>query len=138
MRIGTMLSDILRGIVQPVATELYPFERREPPARLRGKLVWDPSSCIGCGLGEKDCPAEALRLIVIDKKAKRFAMRYHIDRCTFCAQCVQSCRQGCLQMDPAAWELAALDPGSFVIYYGEPENVHTALADQSADHPSPG
>jgi formate hydrogenlyase subunit 6/NADH:ubiquinone oxidoreductase subunit I len=71
----------------------------------------------------KDCPAQALELITLDKKAKRFVMRYHVDRCTFCAQCVESCRFNCIGLKNDQWELASNDRGDFTIMYGRPEDV---------------
>ena len=94
MKLTTMWKDALSSLFKPAATQRYPFVRREAPEHLRGQLHWDPSACTGCGLCAKDCPADALEVIVLDKKAKRFVMHYHVDRCTFCAQCVSSCRQG--------------------------------------------
>jgi len=85
-----------------------------------------------------DCPAQAINMIVIDKKAKRFVMEYHVDRCIFCAQCVNSCRQEGLSLSNDDWELAAFDKGSFTIYFGDPEDVETVLAGlASPDDESP-
>jgi formate hydrogenlyase subunit 6/NADH:ubiquinone oxidoreductase subunit I len=128
MKIGTMLGDVVKSFFQAPVTERYPFERREAPERLRGKLVWDSEQCTGCGLCAKDCPASAIEVIVLDKAAKRFVLLYHVDRCTFCAQCVQSCRQGCLAMSSDQWELAAFDKGAFGLYYGDAEDVEAVLA----------
>jgi len=64
---------------------------------------------------------------VLDKKAKRFVFRYHVDRCTFCGQCVESCRQGCLQMANDEWELAALSKQGFDVYYGDDADVQSVL-----------
>ncbi len=115
MKFGSMLKDISQALVQQPATEQYPSVRRPVPERLRGRLVWNPATCTGCGLCATDCPAKAIELLVLDKKAKRFVMTYHIDRCTFCAQCVQSCRQGCLNMAANHWELAAFDRDDFLL-----------------------
>ena len=96
-KLGTMLGDVMRSLFRSPATELYPFVRKPSPDRLRGKLVWEPEKCAGCMLCVKDCPSDAIELIVLDKVKKRFVLRYHADRCTFCAQCVVSCRFDCLQ-----------------------------------------
>jgi len=65
---------------------------------------------------------------MVDRAAKRFVLRYHIDRCTFCAQCVQTCRFGCLQMSNEQWELAATRKEPFDVYYGLEADVDALLA----------
>ncbi len=127
MKISGMLSDLLRSLFKRPATEQYPFIKRKPPERLRGELHYDPSNCSGCMLCMKDCPANALELIVIDRKAKRFVMRYHADRCTFCAQCVSSCRFKCLNMSNEEYELAALTKAPFTVHYGNESDIQAIL-----------
>jgi formate hydrogenlyase subunit 6/NADH:ubiquinone oxidoreductase subunit I len=128
MKLGAMLSDVTTSLFKHPVTERYPFERREAPQRLRGLLCWDATECVGCGLCAKDCPANAIEVTIIDRKAKKFVLAYHADRCTFCAQCVHSCRQGCLEMSNQEWELAALTKEPFLLYYGDPEDVELVLA----------
>lgn len=127
-RVAAMLNDILGSLFKRPMTELYPFERHPAPERLRGKLTWNPEKCTGCALCSKDCPSNAIELITLDKKAKRFVMEYHADRCTYCAQCVQNCRFECLNMSHEQWELAALNKEPFTVYYGKDEDVQAVLA----------
>src|SRR5450756_567391 len=88
MRIGAMLGDISRSLFKRPVTERYPFERKAAPERLRGQLTFDPTKCTGCKICVRDCPANGIEIMVVDKVAKRFVMRFHTDRCTYCAQCV--------------------------------------------------
>lgn len=127
MTIGVMFSDIVRSFFKKPFTEHYPFERKDAPDRLRGKFIWNPEKCTGCQLCVKDCPADAIELIVLDKATKRFMMRYHIDRCTFCAQCVESCRQNCIHLSNTEWELASLTKQSFLVEYGRDEDLRFYL-----------
>jgi len=127
MRIGSMIGDVIRSLFRRPATEMYPFERSPAPEHFRGKLHYDPEKCSGCQLCVKDCPANAIELLVVDKVNKRFVMRYHLDRCTFCDQCVVSCRFKCLSLSNEEWELAALTHKPFTVYYGKEEDVHEFL-----------
>lgn len=123
MKIGSMLKDVLESLFKKPITQRYPFTKTPPPERYRGKLYWDPSKCTGCQLCIKDCPSDAIELIVIDRAAKRFVIKYHSDRCTYCAQCVVNCRFKCLGMSNEQWELAAATKEPFTIYYGKDEDI---------------
>lgn len=127
MRFGLLLADALRSLFRRPFTQLYPFERRPAPIRLRGALRWDRTACTGCQLCVKDCPANALELLTVDKAAKRFVLRYHADRCAYCAQCVQNCRFKCLSMSAEQWELASTAKEPFTVYYGDEQDVETFL-----------
>jgi formate hydrogenlyase subunit 6/NADH:ubiquinone oxidoreductase subunit I len=115
-------------------TERYPFERKPTPERLRGKLTFDPSKCTGCKICVRDCPALGVELMVVDKVNKRFVMRFHTDRCTYCAQCVVSCNFDALGMSHEQWELAALSREPFLVQLGRDEDID-ALVKQIACAP---
>ncbi|NDJ77698.1 MAG: 4Fe-4S dicluster domain-containing protein [Chloroflexi bacterium] len=129
MKLSTMWKEALGSLVQRPATEKYPFVRQEAPEHLRSKLHWDLEGCTGCSLCAKDCPANAIEIITIDKKAKRFVFHYYVDRCTFCGQCVASCNKDCIELVNNEWELAALDKDNFELYYGNDADVDSVLAE---------
>jgi formate hydrogenlyase subunit 6/NADH:ubiquinone oxidoreductase subunit I len=135
MRIGIMLPDVSGALFRRPATENYPLVRNSDPVRLRSFLQWDPEACTGCGLCAMDCPAEAIHVTVLDRKEKRFVMAYYVDRCTFCGQCVESCRQGSLSMANDHWELAALNKDPFLVYLGDEDDVTEVLAGKPAGGP---
>jgi formate hydrogenlyase subunit 6/NADH:ubiquinone oxidoreductase subunit I len=130
-KLVTMFSDVVRSLFHRPVTELYPFEKTEAPERMRGKLEWDRETCTGCGLCVTDCPAFALHLTVLDRKAKRFTMDYNVDCCIFCGQCMQSCRSGSITMPSTQWELAALSRQPFLYHYGDAQDVEQVLAGKS-------
>ena len=74
-----------------------------------------------------DCPANALTLFTLDKTTRRFVLEYHIDRCAFCGQCSESCKQHALWMSHTEWELATSDRESLTLRYGLPDDVQHVL-----------
>ncbi|HPH95734.1 MAG TPA: 4Fe-4S binding protein [Anaerolineaceae bacterium] len=135
MKIGALLGDVFRSLFKPPATERYPVEKKPAPMRLRGKLVYDSSKCTGCQLCAKDCPCDAIEIITIDRAAKRFIMRYRVDRCTFCAQCVESCRFGCLDLSNEEWELASVQKDPFTLTFGSEADLEAFLAKTTGAQP---
>lgn len=118
-----MLKDMARSAFKRPITECYPAERRPAAEEFRGMLHWTPDECTGCGLCVKDCPAEAIELITVDKATKKFVLRFHVDRCTFCGQCAYSCRFNCITLSNDEWELAELDRDEFTVTYGTAEDI---------------
>jgi formate hydrogenlyase subunit 6/NADH:ubiquinone oxidoreductase subunit I len=119
---------MVKAMIHRPVTQRYPFERLAAPERFRSKLQWNLNECTGCGLCVKDCPANAIDVVTLDRKAKRFVFRYHVDRCTFCGQCVATCNKHCLSMPQDDWELAALNRDEFVVFYGNEADVQSVLA----------
>jgi len=131
MKIGAMFKDIAGSLFKKPVTELYPYVKKDAPEKFRGALVWDPEKCTGCMLCMKDCPANGIELIVLDRANKRFVMRYNADKCVYCSQCVVNCRFNCLSMSDNQWELASVSKEPFEVYYGRDEDVQFLL-DQAA------
>jgi len=122
MRIGTMFKDILRSFFTHHTTQLYPAERITPPERYRGILSYNSSVCTGCSLCVKDCPSAAIELVILDRAAKQYVMKYHMDRCIYCGQCVVNCKPKGIGMSNQDWEHAALDK-NFMVYYGKDDDI---------------
>ncbi len=80
-----------------------------------------------------DCPANALVLFTIDKASKRFVLDYRVDRCTFCGQCTESCKQDALWMSHTDWELATGDRASLTRRFGLDEDIRHVV-----NTPTPG
>jgi formate hydrogenlyase subunit 6/NADH:ubiquinone oxidoreductase subunit I len=133
-----MFQDIFESFFKKHATRLYPAERVSPPERYRGVLSYTPSACTGCSLCVKDCPSDAIELVILDRAAKRYVVKYHMDRCIYCGQCMVNCKFKCIGMSNQEWEHAALDR-DFLVHYGREDDIAEYLASlaQTAAEPAP-
>ena len=91
MRIAVFLPELVRHLFRKPNTVDYPFKKLAVPKDFRGTPYLQPALCIVCRACERDCPAEAIEITVVDEAAKQFRMVIHNDRCIHCAQCVDSC-----------------------------------------------
>ena len=137
MRIGSMFKDVIRSFFTKSTTRLYPVERVSPPERYRGILSYNASVCTGCSLCVKDCPSDAIELVILNRAAKQYVMKYHMDRCIYCGQCMVNCKPKGIAMSNQEWEHAALEK-KFMVYYGKDEDIAKFLESlaESASEPT--
>ncbi len=66
------------------------------PPYFRGKVTVEPALCTGCGACVRDCPAFALEL---EREGReRFRLIHYHDRCAYCGQRQDVCRQGAIRL----------------------------------------
>ena len=93
------------------ATEKYPAAPASVAEGFRGKQVLDLKNCIGCSLCARECPANAIEMVIVDGKKKPLI---HLDRCVFCYQCADSCPRKVFQTSKV-FELATTEKSTLVI-----------------------
>ena len=103
----------------------YPDERREYPARYRGRhrLTLYPTGdirCTACFLCATACPAKCIYIEAAehpDPKIEKFPNRYEIDTllCIYCGYCVEACPVDAIRMDTGLHpEVYPPDPRMFI------------------------
>jgi formate hydrogenlyase subunit 6/NADH:ubiquinone oxidoreductase subunit I len=137
-RPGIMFREVLRSAVRKPVTVRYPFVKVEMPPRFRGKLAFNPSTCIGCKICERDCPSAAITIRKIADK--KFECDIDLAKCIYCAQCVDSCPRKSLATTED-FELAQLARGKLKVVYtgqsgGQP-TIGSSLAPVIVPPPAP-
>ena len=103
----------------------YPNERRDYPARYRGRhrltLYNDGGvKCTSCFLCATACPAKCIYIEPAehdDPEVEKFPHRYEIDTllCIYCGYCVEACPVDAIRMDTGIHpEVYGSDPRSFI------------------------
>ncbi len=127
--IAAMSMELMESLlVRKPATVMYPIERLSPPDRFRGRMVYDPGTCTLCGLCQRDCPADVIK--VIRKRVEREDgkketvghVEFEMDRCIFCGQCAYSCNSGSITFSKE-FELAQPTRDLFMVGGGAQDEV---------------
>ena len=72
----------LGSLFKKPETVLYPVEKKEAPAGLKGHIVNDADVCILCGICQRRCPCAA---IVVEKPNRKWTIDRF--RCVQCGTC---------------------------------------------------
>jgi len=90
------IGTVLKNLFSKPATTLYPYVKKEYPVATRGHIAITIEDCIFCGICEKKCPSDAIKVVRTDKswEIQRFG-------CIQCGACVEACPKKCLAMKTA-------------------------------------
>lgn len=90
---ANMIYHIVRNFLNKPSTRLYPEKQREPFERFRGKIFFENENCIYCGICERKCPADAIK---VDRKNTSWELNAY--RCIICGECSTSCPKKCIKL----------------------------------------
>ena len=77
------------GIATGRVTLPYPAKPRPAPANFRGRPIFHPAKCIGCGGCASNCPAR--EILILDVCQELRILKYLGQRCTYCGRCADVC-----------------------------------------------
>lgn len=118
-----MIGNIFSNLFSKPATRKYPFEKREPYDKVRGRIDMDIDTCIFCGICSRKCPSNA---ITVNRNEKA----WEIDpfKCILCSECEEVCPKKCIRME-AQYKTSAYEK-SKLKYIQLPKPVQPAEGQQ--------
>ena len=110
LRMPSLAKKAINQVFTKPATEKYPSVKPQLADNFRGQPVFDFSSCIGCGLCSRDCPAKAIDMVEVEGKKRP---QINLSKCVFCFQCAETCPKKAIKTS-SNFELATTDKSSLV------------------------
>jgi hydrogenase-4 component H len=74
----------------------YPSQGRPTPEHFRGRPIFDPTKCTGCGGCANNCPAR--EILISDLCQEIRVVSYLGQRCTYCGRCAEVCPEKAITM----------------------------------------
>jgi hydrogenase-4 component H len=87
------LKEAIKAIFKGPYTIKFPYEPAKVFSNFRGKIIFNPEKCVGCGACAEVCPSKA-REIIDDKERKIRKIIHYQEKCIYCGQCVRYCITG--------------------------------------------
>ena len=96
-RPGGLAGLAIKNLFRKPATQVHQFGEEGIQKGYRGKLLYDPTSCINCVMCMRDCPTGAITIENHGTKEEKDMHAYlNVGRCIFCCQCADTCPKKCI------------------------------------------
>lgn len=71
---------------------MYPYVPSEAAAGYRGRIQYDPSKCLGCGMCTRVCAGGAITMTKESvEEGEKITLTFDLGSCTFCNTCADFC-----------------------------------------------
>ena len=88
------VKEALHQLFSKPSCAMYPVVPSEAAPNYRGRIVYHPDRCLGCGMCERVCSGNAITRTVEhlpDDQGDKITLTFNLGSCTFCATCADFC-----------------------------------------------
>ena len=105
---------VINAFTKP-STEAFPCPENEGLGAYRGRIAFNPESCVDCGMCIKVCaPMAITRTVEEVEGGENITRTFDLTSCTFCATCVDFCDEGSIKMT-TDYHMVATDPKDLLV-----------------------
>lgn len=84
----------LGNLTKKTSCDMYPFKKKEAFPKYRGRIAYDSTKCVNCGMCMKVCSPSAITRTEVEKDGgKEITYRFDLTSCTFCGMCQDFCSE---------------------------------------------
>ena len=86
------VKEALGNLFSKSSCDMYPVVPKEAAPDYRGRIAYDPSKCLGCGMCERVCAGGAItRTVEPAEDGDKITLTFNLGSCTFCRMCADFC-----------------------------------------------
>lgn len=86
------VKEALKNLFSPTSCDMYPVKPAPAMPNYRGRIKYDPTKCIGCGMCERVCAGGAItRTVEKTEEGDKITLTFDMGSCTFCNTCADFC-----------------------------------------------
>ena len=111
---------LLKYLFKKPLTIRFPYESLETSPRYRGKHEFDIEKCISCGICQRVCPNQAIRMVPAEDREKYPKLYPEVDlgKCCFCALCQEFCPTKAIKLT-TNYFMSTPNPDALILKPGE-------------------
>jgi len=110
------IKEAVGNIFKNPVTEKYPFKKVELPEGFRGKIEFDETKCIGCGICIKVCAASAItKTVETTREGRKICMEFNMGSCTFCSFCSDFCPKSAIHLSNEYSMIKTADENNMIV-----------------------
>jgi len=111
------IKEAVGSLFKNPVTEKYPFKKIQTPEGFRGKIEFDETKCIGCGLCIKVCaPAAITKTVTVTDEGQKIGMEFNMGSCTFCSFCADFCPKKAIHMSNEYSMIKTADESNMIVH----------------------
>ena len=94
------IKEAVRQLFTKSSCGMYPLIPSEAAPGYRGRISYDPTKCIGCGMCERVCAGGAISRTIepLEDGTSRVTLTFDLGSCTFCAHCSDFCSRHAIEL----------------------------------------